>query len=77
MLAELAADEDDSMSRLGVAKNPSTERHLLQALADDESDSVANAARKRLGLELRPNPSVRLLGGVFSLDLLTGQIFEN
>lgn len=77
VLAELAADEDDSMSRLGVAKNPSTERHLLQALADDEVGSVANAARKRLGLELRPNPSLRLPGGILSLDLLTGQIFEN
>lgn len=61
-LTELAADQDDLMARAGVAKNPSAPLELVRTLVDDRVDLVANAARERLGLELRPRLSVRMAG---------------
>lgn len=61
-LTELAADQDDLMARAGVARNPSAPLELVRTLIDDGNDMVANAARERLGLELRPRPGVRFPG---------------
>lgn len=72
-LAELAADWDDFMARLGVAGNPATPESLVRTLIDDHNDQVANAARKRLSLEPRPRPGVRIAGGRF-LDPRTGRL---
>lgn len=64
-LRELAADQDDFMSRLGVAKNPAATHSLVATLVDDRNDLVANAARERLGLAARPRPGLRIAGGRF------------
>lgn len=72
-LAELAADQDDFMARLGVAGNPSAPESLVGTLTDDHNDQVANAARSRLGLEPRPRPGFKVAGGRI-LDPRTGRL---
>lgn len=72
-LRELAADQDDVMARVGVAKNPSAPPELVRSLIDDRLDLVANAARERLGLDLRPRPGLRI-GGGRSIDPRTGRL---
>lgn len=62
VLEELAADQDDFMSRLGVVKNPAAPTALVATLIDDRIDLVANVARWRLGLAPRPRLGVRIPG---------------
>lgn len=44
----------DVNARLASAQNPDTENQVLWQLIDDSNDLVANTARTRLGLTLRP-----------------------
>ncbi|MGZ4660848.1 MAG: hypothetical protein ACXVYB_06140 [Arthrobacter sp.] len=46
-LEELAADQDDYMSRLNAAKNPAPDEKTPLTLVEDVNDLVANAARER------------------------------
>lgn len=62
VLQELAADQNDLMARLHAARNPSLDDESLRILAEDRLDLVANAARERLGLPLRPRPGFRVAG---------------
>jgi hypothetical protein len=61
-LRELAADQDDTMARFNAARNPSLDTETLRLLAEDRLDFIANAARERLGLPLRPRPAIRVPG---------------
>lgn len=61
-LRELATDQDDTMARFNAARNPSLDDALLQLLAQDRLDFIANAARQRLGMALRPQPVLRVRG---------------
>jgi hypothetical protein len=56
-LTELAADQDDFMSRLHAAKNPALDEQTLWTLIEDTNDMVADAARERLGLIPKPRPN--------------------
>ncbi len=72
-LRELATDADDTMSRFNAAKNPSLDDATLQLLAEDRLDFIANAARERLGMPLRPLPGFHL-PGVPAFDPRTGRM---
>jgi hypothetical protein len=61
-LRELATDQDDTMARFNAARNPSLDDGLLKLLAEDRLDFIANAARQRLGMPLRPQPVLRVRG---------------
>ena len=71
-LRELAADQDDTMARFNAARNPALDDGTLQMLAEDRLDFVANAARERLGLPLRPGPGIRV-PGIGRFDPNTGR----
>lgn len=73
VLAELAADRDDCMARRHVATNPSADTRLIETLVDDPDDLVANAARERLGLWLRPRPGPKIIGTNFRFNPKTGR----
>lgn len=72
-LQELAADQDDTMARFNAVRNPSLDEDTLQLLAEDRLDFIANAARARLGLPLRPQPGFRV-AGVPHFDPRTGRM---
>lgn len=72
-LRELAGDQDDTMARFNAARNPSLDDATLQMLAEDRLDFIANAAKERLGMPLRPRPGFRI-PGVPSFDPRTGRM---
>lgn len=74
-LRELAADQDDTMSRLHAARNPSLDDDTLRGLAEDRLDFVANAARERLGLPLRPRPTPHYVY-IPRIDPATGRVIR-
>lgn len=49
-----AAVSGDTITRLALAQDPDTESQTLWQLIDDANTTVANTARHRLGLALRP-----------------------
>ncbi|EMY35660.1 hypothetical protein D477_003158 [Arthrobacter crystallopoietes BAB-32] len=73
VLAELAADQNDCIARLGVAQNPVATARLVETLVDDPNTMVANAARERLGLPKHPLPGPRVMGGPFRFNPRTGR----
>lgn len=72
-LRELASDQDDTMARFNAARNPTADEGILRALAEDRLNFIANAARERLGQELRPRPAFRV-AGVPHFDSTTGRM---
>jgi hypothetical protein len=72
-LRELATDQDDTMARFNAARNPSLDDDTLRLLAEDRLDFIANAARQRLGMPLRPHPSFHI-PGVPHFDPRTGRM---
>lgn len=43
------------MARLNAARNPALDTDMLRVTADGRLDLIANAARERLGGQLRPH----------------------
>ena len=74
-LQELAADQDDFLSRLNAARNPVLDPGTLQQLVEDKNDLVANAARERLGLPLRPRPAHHVVH-IPRIDPATGRVIR-
>ena len=62
----------DTISRLALARNPDTEAQTLWQLIDDQDTTVANTARGRLNLALRPVLPVR----VPVIDPATGLVVQ-
>lgn len=63
----------DTIARLALAQSPDAESQTLWQLIDDTSDTVANTARCRLGLALRPITPVHTVH-IPILDPVTGRV---
>jgi hypothetical protein len=74
-LQELATDADDTMARFNAVRNPSLDEDTLRLLAEDRLDFIANAARERLGLPLRPRPVPHVVH-IPRIDPKTGQVLR-
>ncbi|HEX9088861.1 MAG TPA: hypothetical protein VF867_15190 [Arthrobacter sp.] len=74
-LKELATDQDDFMSRLNAAKNPTLDEATVLSLVGDINDLVANAARERLGQPLRPRPVAHIVH-IPVIDPKTGRVIR-
>lgn len=65
----------DVNTRLTLAQDPETESQTLWQLIDDVNDLVANTARGRLGLALRPVAAVHFVH-IPVIDTTTGRIIK-
>lgn len=65
----------DTITRLALAQDPDAESQTLWQLIDDTSDTVANTARHRLGLALRPVTPVHVVN-IPVLDPKTGRVIR-
>ena len=63
----------DIITRLALAQEPTTESQALWQLIDDPNDTVANTARIRLSLALRPLAPVHVVN-IPVLDPKTGLV---
>jgi hypothetical protein len=74
-LRELATDQDDTMARFNAARNPALDKVTLRLLAEDRLDFIANAARERLELPLRPRPAAHVVN-IPRIDPKTGRVIR-
>ena len=64
----------DVNARLASAQEPATDSQALWQLIDDRNDLVANTARGRLGLSLRPTFDQLVPVSIPRIDAVTGRI---
>lgn len=65
----------DIITRLASAQDPATDSQALWQLIDDANDAVANIARDRLGLALRPVAPVHVVH-IPVIDPATGFVVQ-
>lgn len=65
----------DINTRLAAAQDPAAESQTLWQIIDDPNDLVANTARGRLGLTLRPVPPVHAVH-IPVIDPATGFVVQ-
>jgi hypothetical protein len=65
----------DTIARLALAQDPGTESQTLWQLIDDTHTTVANTARHRLNLALRPLEPVHVVH-IPVIDPVTGLVVQ-